>query len=142
MSSSSASSAEASSWISATSKKLCGGRRISTSATRPLFSTPISLNGPIANLLFGRVAALRLRRAALDDQRIDDSDAIALGMHDHRIEVDLGDGVGVVGGELRQRHHKRRERIDVRFRRTAEGAEQARALQASDQRQRGVMVER
>src|SRR5215471_11754196 len=33
--------------MSATSKKLFGGRRISIKATRPDFSTAISLNGPI-----------------------------------------------------------------------------------------------
>src|SRR6516164_9574072 len=33
--------------MSETSKKLFGGRRISISATKPDFSTPISLNGPM-----------------------------------------------------------------------------------------------
>src|SRR5262249_56422317 len=35
--------------MSETSKKLFGGRRISISATRPDFSTPISLNGPMGS---------------------------------------------------------------------------------------------
>src|SRR2546423_7635883 len=46
-SSSSASKAPAISRISATSKKLFGGRRISTSVTKSDVSTAMSLNGPI-----------------------------------------------------------------------------------------------
>src|SRR5262249_6815594 len=38
--------------MSETSKKLFGGRRISIKATRPDFSTPISLNGPMGLLCY------------------------------------------------------------------------------------------
>ena len=67
---------------------------------------------------------LRARRAALDDQRVDDGDAVALGVHDHRVEIDLGDVVGVVGGKVRQLHHQVGKRVDIGRRRAAKGAEQ------------------
>jgi hypothetical protein len=35
-----------------------------------------------------------------DDQRVDDGEALALGMDDDRVEVDFLDLVGVVGGEM------------------------------------------
>src|SRR5664279_4010063 len=107
MSWSSASSAPAISWISAISKKLFGGRRISIKATWPVTSTAISVNGPMAlspGHLLGGAAARGLR--LLDDQGVDDRDALALSVHDHRIEIDLGNFVGMVGGKMRQPHHQ------------------------------------
>ena len=37
---------------------------------------------------------------ALHDQRVDDGQAFALGMDDDRVQIDLGDLVGVLGRKL------------------------------------------
>ena len=95
------SKALAMSLISGMSKKLLGGRRISTSATWPDF-----LNGNIAHrklplLLLGRAAACSAFRVSFDDQGIDDRHAFVPAVHDHRIEIDLGDVFGMIESELR-----------------------------------------
>ena len=67
------------------------------------------------------------------DQRIDHRHAFAVRVHEHGVEVDLGDRVGVVGGELGQPHHQLDERVDVGGRLAAVGIEQGCALQAGEQ---------
>ena len=63
-------------------------------------------------------------------------------MHDHRIEIDLGNIVGMVGGKPRQRDHQVGERLDVRRRRAAVAAEHLRASEAAEQGARGGLIER
>src|SRR5262249_1542170 len=97
ISSSKLSKAPAISLISGMSKKLFGGRRISTKATWPLFSMPISLI--VFPLLSCGSVPCPLHRA-LDDQGIYHGDTIALRMHDDRIEIDFSDAVRVIECEL------------------------------------------
>src|SRR5262249_53620396 len=97
-SSSKLSNASAISLIKGISKKLCGGRRISTRAMCPLFSTPMSLMMCVS--LSGCGAALCLLQGALEDQRVCYADPIALAVHDDGIEIDLSDVVRVIGCEL------------------------------------------
>ena len=47
------------------------------------------------------------------DQGVDNGDAVAGRMHDHGVEVDGGDGVGVVDGELGERNDQVGDGIDV-----------------------------
>ncbi len=65
-----------------------------------------------------------------------------LRVHDDGIEVDFGDVVGMVGGEVRQPHHQFGERVGVGRRRAAMRPEQRRALEAAEQAQRGLVIER
>src|SRR5271157_6280867 len=75
--------------ISSLSKKLCGGRRISTVATKPSRLTPISLI---------RISS----KFPFDDQRVDHREALSLRVDDDRIEVDFLDQIGMSGGKTRQ----------------------------------------
>src|SRR6185312_183299 len=68
-----------------------------------------------------RRAPLRLRRPAFDNQCIDDRNALALRVHDHRIEIDLRDFVGMVRGKARQPHHELDESVDIGRQRAAMG---------------------
>lgn len=48
-------------------------------------------------------AILSVRELALDDQGVDDGQAVALRMDEERVEVEFGDMVGVVDGKTRDR---------------------------------------
>src|SRR5665213_3526399 len=127
--------------MSAMSKKLFGGRRISMSATWPAFSTAISLNGPIGfPFLFGGGA--RCWRLSLDDQRIDYGEAFARVVNDDRVKIDLGYAVDVVMRKMREIDHERGECRDIRRRLPAPRAEHCRCFQPCEQSARGGMIER
>ena len=69
-------------------------------------------------------------------QRIDDGDALPFRVHQHRIELDLGN----LGLQPRRKHRdlrdQLRQRRNIRFRRAAKSIEQRRRLQARQHRRR------
>src|SRR5690348_3303488 len=75
--------------ISSLSKKLCGGRRISTVATKPSRLTPMSL-------------ILTSSKLPFDDQCVDHGKALSSLVNNDRVEVDFLDQISVVRGKTRQ----------------------------------------
>ena len=93
-------------------------------------------------LLLGRAAPFCGLNAPFDDQRVHDRNALAARMDDDGVEIDFGDLVAMIGGELRQPHHEVDERLGVRRRLPAIRTEHLRALEARDERAGGGVIER
>jgi len=80
--------------ISSLSKKLCGGRRISTVATKAVLADPdVAHSGSTSGFPF-------------DEQGIDHGEALSLRVDDDRVEVDFLDQIRVVGGEAGECRHQ------------------------------------
>src|ERR1700678_277728 len=117
--------------ISAASKKLFGGRLISTSATWPVFSTPMSLNAVMRHSLrfhFPWDETIE----ALGDQRVHHRYAVAGLVHDHRVEINRRNLLGVVIDEVRQPPHQHGKRLNIGRCLAAIAAEHVGALEAAD----------
>src|SRR5207248_9147871 len=74
--------------------------------------------------------------SVLDDQRIDNREALAGRMHEDRVEIDLGTRVRVAGGKARQRHDQAGERVAVRGGVAAHLLQPCRARELADPVQR------
>src|SRR5215472_8830796 len=130
ISSSKLSKAAAISLINGISKKLFGGRRISTKATWPLFSMPISLIR-VSPLLGSRATPCRLH-GALDDQGVHHGDTIALGVHNYGIKIDFSNVVRVIECELREFNHEIRQCLGIGRRHATIRAKDNTGFQAVD----------
>ena len=79
---------------------------------------------------------------ALDDQGVDDGQALALGVDDDRVQVDFVDLIGVVGGEAGEGRDQLAEGGAVGGRGAAHAVEQGGAAQLVEQSERVIRSDR